>query len=367
VSAPDGSDGAVLTVLAVTVGRMTTQPRGFDIGRPAALIAALPAVLGFIPEHSLAVVTVDDAELGCVMRVDLSAGLADNTDQLAEVVAAANPEKAIAVIIDENGADCEACGTDHMALAGALTRSLESEGVALLGVLVVDRVAAGGHWYCADHCGAAGFVDDPDASPLAAAAVLDGRRLYRKRADLQQVIAVTDGDRCARLGTAIARHGVGKLTTRAAREVVHMAMSAAARLADGTEPADAELVTVACALGDPRVRDTLYALAVGDGAADAESLWAVMARALPPQWRPDALALLAFSAYARGDGPLAGIALEEALRCDPTHRMAAMLDSALQSGMRPQQIRGMALSGYRTAGKLGVRLPPRIAFGQRAG
>ena len=55
------------------------------------------------------------------------------------------------------------------------------------------------------------------------------------------------------------------------------------------------------------------------------------------------------------------------MRIAPEHRMAVMLDSALQSGMRPEQIREMALSGYRTAAKLGVRLPPRLAFGQRAG
>jgi hypothetical protein len=346
---------------------MTTPSRGFDIGRPASLIAALPAVLGFIPEHSLAVVTVDDAELGCVMRVDLSPGLAGNTGQLAEVIGAAGPDQAIAVIVDEFGADCEACGTDHELLADALSRSLADEGVELLAVLVVDRVAAGGRWFCADGCGAHGAVDDPDASPLAAAAVLDGRRLYRRRADLQQVIAVTDADRCERLAEAIAGHGVVKLTTRTAREAVYAAMATAARLADGIEPADAELVAVVCALADPRVRDTLYALAVGDCAAEAESLWALMARTLPRRWRPDALSLLAFSAYARGDGPLAGIALEEAVRISPAHRMAGMLDSALQSGMRPEQIREMALSGYRTAGKLGVRLPPRLAFGQRAG
>lgn len=356
-----------MTVRGVTVGPMTTQSRGFDIGRPASLIAALPAILGFVPEHSLAVVTVDAAELGCVMRVDLSAGLAENTGQLAEVVAAADPDEAIAVIVDENGADCEACGTDHLALADALARSLAGEGIELLGVLVVDRIAAGGRWYCADGCGAHGSVDDPEASPLAAAAVLDGRRLYRRRADLQQVVAVTDTARAARIAEAIAAHGVVKLTTRTAREAVHTAMGVAARLSDGTEPSDSELVAVVCALTDPRVRDTLYALAVGDGAAEAESLWALMARTLPPRWRPDALTLLAFSAYARGDGPLAGIALEDALREDPAHRMAVMLDSALQSGMRPEQIRGMALSGYRTAGKLGVRLPPRLAFGQRAG
>ena len=42
------------------------------------------------------------------------------------------------------------------------------------------------------------------------------------------------------------------------------------------------------------------------------------------------LVLLAFSAYARGDGPLAGVALEAVLRGDGEHRMASMLDTALQ-------------------------------------
>ncbi len=57
---------------------------------------------------------------------------------------------------------------------------------------VVDRVAAGGRWHCVDGCGAGGVVDDPCASPLAVAAVLDGRRLYARRTDLQAVIAVDD-------------------------------------------------------------------------------------------------------------------------------------------------------------------------------
>jgi hypothetical protein len=77
--------------------------------------------------------------------------------------------------------------------------------------------------------------------------------------------------------------------------------------------------------------------------------------------------LLAFSAYARGDGPLAGVSLEAALRCEPDHRMAGMLDTALQSGLRPERIRDLAITGYRLAKRLGVRLPPRRSFGRRAG
>ena len=92
-----------------------------------------------------------------------------------------------------------------------------------------------------------------------------------------------------------------------------------------------------------------------------------MSRTLPDPWRVEALVLLAFSAYVRGDGPLAGVSLEAALRCDPTHRMAGMLDTALQSCMRPEQIRELAAAGYRLADQLGVRLPPKRAFGRRAG
>lgn len=154
---------------------------------------------------------------------------------------------------------------------------------------------------------------------------------------------------------------------RCTRGDVEGAMAAAARVASGELLSDAELAALGCALSDPQVRDILYALAVGEGADDVESLWAVLARTLPPPWRVEALVLLAFSAYARGDGPLAGVSLQEALRCEPEHRMAGMLDTALSSGLRPEDIRDLALTGYRLAKQFGVRLPPRRPFGRRAG
>jgi hypothetical protein len=143
-------------------------------------------------------------------------------------------------------------------------------------------------------------------------------------------------------------------------------MAAAERVAEGGDLTDDEIAELAVALTDVAVRDTLYALAVGAQGAAAEALWGLLARLLPNPWRSEALVLLAFSAYARGDGPLAGVSLEAALRCDPEHRMAGMLDTALQSGMRPEQIRELAGTGYQLAKRLGVRLPPRRAFGRRA-
>ena len=93
---------------------------------------------------------------------------------MAEVAAAGGPDAAIAVIVDEDGAACRMCNDEHRLLAAALGDALRDRGIELLDVHVVDRVAAGGRWHCVDGCGAHGTIDDPSASPLAAAAVLDG-------------------------------------------------------------------------------------------------------------------------------------------------------------------------------------------------
>jgi hypothetical protein len=361
-----------LTVPIASVGAMTKHRPDFELNRPAAVIAALPAVLGFVPEKSLVLISIDDNELGAVMRVDLSDALADHIGQLAEVAAAAGPEAAIAVIVDAEGADCPVCNDDYSDLCAALTEELSQHDIELWAAHVVDRVAAGGRWHCVDGCGAGGVIDDPSASPVAVAAVLDGRRLYARRADLQAVIAV---DERAETATLVGLIGDQASTRDAAhranpsacvRRDVEQAISAAARHGKGQPLADAELAALACALDDVEFRDTMYALAVGRRAGEAESLWALLARSLPTPWRVEALVLVAFSAYARGDGPLAGVSLEAALRAQPDHRMAGMLDTALQSGLRPERIRELAVTGYRLAQRLGVQLPPRRTFG-RAG
>ncbi len=352
---------------------MTPHSPDFELNRPGALVAALPAVLGFVPENSLVLVSLDGGELGAVLRVDLSEELGDRVGHLVEVAAAAEPEAVIVVIIDEDGAHCPRCNEEYRQLCATLAEALVEHNIELWAAHVVDRVARGGHWHCVDGCGASGTVDDPSASPLAAAAVLEGRRLYPRRADLQAVVAVEDPARSAALAGGLTRQAATRAQAHRAdpagcgRRDVEAALAAAGRVGGGQSLSDAELAILGCALNDVQVRDTLYALAVGEKAGEAEALWASLARTLPQPWRVEALVLLAFSAYVRGDGPLAGVSLEAALRCDPDHRMASMLDTALQSGLRPEQIRDLAVTGYRLAKRLGVRLPPQRVFGRRAG
>jgi hypothetical protein len=301
--------------------------------------------------------------------VDLSAELLETVEHMAEVAAAGGPDEAIAVIVDEDGASCRMCLDEHRELVAALDDALEAHGIELLASYVVDRLEAGGRWHCQGDHSRTGTIEDPMSSPMAAAAVLDGRRLYGRRADLLDVIAIADPDRTAALRPAMVRaeHDGELRPDEDVRGDVEHALNVSRRVAEGLAPTDDDVVRLGCGITDPRVRDTLYALALGREAGRAESLWALLARTLPDPWRSEALVLLGFSAYARGDGPLAGVSLDAALRSDPNHRMAGMLDQALQSGMGPDQIRELAQTGYRLAKRLGVRLPPRLGLGRRAG
>lgn len=152
------------------------------------------------------------------MRADLCDELADRVGHLAELVAAANPAAAIAVIVDANGAQCPRCNEEYRQLCAALAAALSQRDIVLWAAHVVDRVAAGGRWHCVDGCGCSGVIDDPSASPLAMAAVLDGRQLYPRRSDLQAVIAVDDPVRSAELAVALGHQA-------ADREIAHRADS----------------------------------------------------------------------------------------------------------------------------------------------
>lgn len=335
------------------------------LDHPGTLIAALPAVLGFVPEQSVVLVTMDRGGLGCAMRADLSDDALQAAGHMAEVAAASDPDLAVLMFVDEAGASCRMCNDDYRRISDEVTAALDAHGIVMWAAHVVDRVAEGGRWHCVDGCGNSGLVDDPSSSPLAAAAVLDGRRLYSRRDELVDIVTATDSERAQRLSDLIegATHGGGDRPEVAARRDVEHVMTAAAELAAGGRVADGDIARIACSLTDPRVRDTLYALCVGRTSDQAEALWAMLARVLPAPWRAEALVLLAFTAYTRGDGPLAGVSLETAIECSPDHRMARMLDQALQTGMRPERIRELARTGYRMAKRIGVELPP---FGLRA-
>jgi len=168
---------------------------------PSGLLASIPGVLGFVPRKSAVVIALESNQIGAVLRVDLGSELVDSLGQLAAVTASAGADSAILVVVDQDEALCPLCNDDHRRLGEGFAAALATHEVGLAALYTVDAVAAGGHWLCLDGVGKGthGTLDDPGSSPMAAAAVLDGRRLYSRREDMLAVIAVTDPTRTASL------------------------------------------------------------------------------------------------------------------------------------------------------------------------
>ncbi|WP_078310951.1 MULTISPECIES: DUF4192 domain-containing protein [unclassified Mycobacterium] len=330
----------------------------FRLNRPSALIAALPAMLGFIPEDSLVAVTLAKGLVEAALRRDLDdLDDPDNAalETLAEVLSSGPADAVIAVVISADLDERESGD-----IIRRLARHLEHQGISLIAGHTVDRVSPQGWWRCYDGCGAGGPVDDPDCSPLTAAAVLAGRTVHRRRGDLVALIAPTDTHRTSALATSLRRGVRGQADDAVAdRRAVNRVMRAACRTAEFRPLSNRELLGIARSLTVVRVRDTVCALAVGVLADDVERLWLALSRLLPAPWRAEALVLFGFSAYVRGDGPLAGVALETALTVEPGHRLGQLLTSALRAGMRPDEIRTLADTGFRLAHELQISLPPR--------
>ena len=99
------------------------------------------------------------------------------------------------------------------------------------------------------------------------------------------------------------------------------------------------VVALALALADPLVRDAALVRCAAPGAESAEQLWAALTRETPDPEAAEPAALLAACALLRGDGALAGIALDRAEQAWPGHRLTGLLRAAWQAGMAPDQVR----------------------------
>lgn len=325
----------------------------FTISSPQSLVAMIPAILGFRPSRSLVVATATGRQLGVTMRVDLSPTLAEDIGQLVELAARQDADSVLVVVVDNTA-------TDHRELVAALTSGMEDRNITVQGAVSVPEIATGATWRCIqDECGASGVIDDPQATPMALAAVLAGRPIFRTREEL--VALITPCPATVAVLTPVLDQPVNAADgdEDAPRRAVEAILAAMDDVHNGTTPDAAALASLAAPLTDARVRDMLFATALSSRAADAEQLWLAMARILPPFYRAEALALLGFSAYSRGDGPLAGVAFAAALTDNSEHSLARLLDEALQSGASPQVLHEAAESSYRIAETFGVALPTR--------
>lgn len=356
------------------------------IDEPAELITALPALVGFFPQRSLVVAVLGPeavregvAEILSVVRFDLEPGRDVDGDPAAmyagctaNVATSSHSREVLAVIVDDRlavpGVRGATVGCPGTALMDRVTRHFAREGLRLGGAWATREIATGMPWWSLRGPRRHGRLPDPSASVVAAANVLEGRAILPSRAELVALLEPDEAlrDEVAERVVSIAsraRSGfVRALRTGDVlgyrRRALEFVLAQIATVESGTILDAEEIAATLVMLRERAVRDSLFGLAVGDHAAAAERLWVRLAGACAGPDRADPATLVAYSAYVRGDGPFAGIALEAALSADPTHAMAVLLDTALRAGMRPNDLRKLARSGYDTAACLGVDLGP---------
>jgi len=349
---------------------------------PGDFIAAIPAMLGFRPEQSLvlgilAAASADSgsAVLDVVVRFDLrheSDGQRVPGATLATLAApmCVRPGCAgvLAVVVDDEANQPASSAPGQDPAVAALQQRLAADDVALHGAWAVRSIGPRQRWWSVLGTDRRGWVPDPRASAVTVSHVLDGRQVRGDRAELTAVIAVETRQRArvsAELDAALeraheryvaaARSGEPMTYSRGALNYVLWQI---ANIDSGALLSPREIAEIVAALRDRHVRDTMFALASTAQADAAERLWAEMTRTVPEPDRAEAAALLGYCAYVRGDGPLAGVALEAALAAESAHPMATLLQTALGAGMRPSQLRKLAWCGREAAADLGIHLGP---------
>ncbi|MFC4001951.1 DUF4192 domain-containing protein [Prauserella oleivorans] len=319
----------------------TTGATTVDLRSPGQLIAAVPHLLGFRPSHSLLLVahrgTAGD-RVGHVLRADLPppADAASLAWTLRTPLLAGDTTGVTVIVVGG-----EESPPGPLPPRRDLPDAVADAGLAVLHALWTPEIRPGARWLCYDDAGCHGELPDPGSSVLAAVTAHAGLVTYSSREAMQRQLDADDPAALARRAALLelAADAEDGLQPGAAFAVVGAALGKVAR----GEPvfSDREVVELARALSRTEVRDACLATALPPGgprAVTAERLWLTLVRATPAPERAEVATLLAYSAYVRGDGPLAGMAVTNALDAHPGHVLAGLLKQALAHSTPPAKL-----------------------------
>jgi hypothetical protein len=332
----------------------TLERYAVRISDPGEVAAALPHLLGFRPRESIVVIGLGGprgSRAGMTVRADLPPPEAAHALARALVrrLLTDDPAAALLAVVSESEDVGEpADDLPHRDLVHAVVLALDAGGLPVHDALLVRS----GRWWsydCPRPCCApgAGTPLPHGVSELAAASVAAGQVVAEDRADL---VARIEPHPSAAMPEAIERAGVACADALAARGRDRLAAeswqalrAAVARLRSRSAPrlGDDEVARLLWGLDDRTVRDRALGLALGADAAAAEQLWTECTRRARSPLVAAPATLLAVSAWLRGDGAMAGVAVDRALDCDPTYRFAQLLEDGLTACLPPAAIRAV--------------------------
>lgn len=314
---------------------MNTTESEISIKNPNDLIATIPLLLGFHPEHSLVVVGLAALELQCTFRVDLP-GSAEHIEHLRDLTAPLCRNECDGCII-------VAYGERELAEA-ALARTAQRLHAA--GITPVDRILVeNGRWFSLD-CGADCCPTEgrpvPQTSPASCEVAVAGGHALPNRSAVAAQFDPAEPDRRAAVAAAVDAALLAETELDWA-EQRGRDIGTVDRWMDSRElPGPEDIAILGLALGDVDIRD--YAIDRIDSGAfegNRSDLWIWLARHLDGGMVAPAATVAAFAAYRAGHGVVAREALELALRSQPNYPLAQMLMIALQAGMPPKALAGI--------------------------
>ena len=323
----------------------------------AAVLTAVPGLLGFVPHRSLVILafTEDGERVVATMRHDFARRADGSAHEhmyatlrdLAAITASYGVTTVAAVIVDDRLRRGDAA---HREFAHRMHDILAGCGGLHAGY-VVETMTEGQRWCTVwgeearDGADSDEVLGDPFTSPTATrAAVEQGRTVVASR---DRVGADLSPDGCACGGYGFDAHGHTETDPVAAVATVMGAL-------DG--PVDCvTAAAVGRALCDLDIRDALLALA-GTTAHrhTAANLWQHIARHSIGTVRASAATMLAHLYYVAGEGAMSGIALDEALAADSDWALARLLDEALRAGAHPSVLRSILETSADMLALLGV-------------
>jgi hypothetical protein len=345
---------------------LSQPPARLRLSSPAEVLAAVPYLIGFSPRRSVVVLCLRGKQLGLTMRLDLDMA----PDELREIVLARvagdDASAAIVIVFDPDAA--AGARRPGAAIARPLIRALRRAGFHVQDAL---GVRDGRYWsyLCTQPscCPAGGrpvpAAGDGDHSRVAATFVAVGAAPLASREELSASVATLSDERRAQL-TACFDAAVAAPSAHP----IDRWWTAVRRYATGPpRPGGAlTLAEAAClivALRDVAVRDEVVSWAAGDAITGVLAVLRELAPLALPPFDTQLLATLAWAAYSFGDGALAAVALERALAAEPGHSLARLLTLALETGVTPEQLRGIGLALSATLSGAGDLALPRSPDG----
>ncbi|GLY43007.1 hypothetical protein Amsp01_090300 [Amycolatopsis sp. NBRC 101858] len=314
-----------------------------------AVVASIPALIGFVPDDSLMLITTltnDDGTVttGPLTRIDLThlTGHADDCVRQFNRQCGDLPVLCVTGILVRT-VDEDATSDDTLPLRAevdTVVKLLAGHGFTDVDLVHVPAITEGARWRSYLEADRSGVLPDPATTAAAAAAVAAGHTIAASRDDLAARFTPAPEQLRARLQP--------RITDAVERAVIdqHGHLAAHARLAradaairaatHGNLPADdAAIADLAATFATLPFRDALLAVPDHTARSAAGNLVLHLWRHSCDPIAGQLATVIAVHAYLRGDGTGARIALENA---DPEQPMTALLSTLLHHAVPPSKI-----------------------------